>query len=139
MLKKQYYPCSSFGVKDNLPWGLLCKEMLCPGDSSSKNPHKRSTLLHSHSPTQTLTKWMFTVRKGYRSITYHNWRHGFNVGHTMFCLLQVTPPKHLLHLNPKKCLVFLHFTSVFDAIDFDTTAHCTLFSHRLLCFTRMCI
>ncbi|KAK1881723.1 Cone cGMP-specific 3'5'-cyclic phosphodiesterase subunit alpha' [Dissostichus eleginoides] len=42
----------------------------------------------SHSPTQTLTKWMYTVRKGYRSITYHNWRHGFNVGHTMFCLLQ---------------------------------------------------
>uniref|UniRef100_A0A8C6NZG0 Phosphodiesterase n=1 Tax=Nothobranchius furzeri TaxID=105023 RepID=A0A8C6NZG0_NOTFU len=26
--------------------------------------------------------------KGYRAITYHNWRHGFNVGHTMFCLLQ---------------------------------------------------
>lgn len=33
---------------------------------------------------------MYTVRKGYRAITYHNWRHGFNVGHTMFCLLQVT-------------------------------------------------
>ncbi|XP_016368733.1 cone cGMP-specific 3',5'-cyclic phosphodiesterase subunit alpha'-like [Sinocyclocheilus rhinocerous] len=27
-------------------------------------------------------------RKGYRDITYHNWRHGFNVGQTMFCLLQ---------------------------------------------------
>lgn len=39
--------------------------------------------------TKTLTRWMYTVRKGYRSITYHNWRHGFNVGHTMFCLLQV--------------------------------------------------
>ncbi|XP_076007957.1 cone cGMP-specific 3',5'-cyclic phosphodiesterase subunit alpha'-like [Genypterus blacodes] len=39
-------------------------------------------------PAETLTRWMFTVRKGYRSITYHNWRHGFNVGHTMFCLLQ---------------------------------------------------
>uniref|UniRef100_A0AAQ6ACN7 Phosphodiesterase n=1 Tax=Amphiprion ocellaris TaxID=80972 RepID=A0AAQ6ACN7_AMPOC len=33
-------------------------------------------------------EWMYTVRKGYRAITYHNWRHGFNVGHTMFCLLQ---------------------------------------------------
>lgn len=40
-------------------------------------------------PCQTLTRWMYTVRKGYRDITYHNWRHGFNVGHTMFCLLQV--------------------------------------------------
>uniref|UniRef100_A0A3P8TJ10 Phosphodiesterase n=1 Tax=Amphiprion percula TaxID=161767 RepID=A0A3P8TJ10_AMPPE len=39
-------------------------------------------------PAETLTKWMYTVRKGYRAITYHNWRHGFNVGHTMFCLLQ---------------------------------------------------
>ncbi|XP_078135483.1 cone cGMP-specific 3',5'-cyclic phosphodiesterase subunit alpha'-like [Sander vitreus] len=39
-------------------------------------------------PPETLTRWMYTVRKGYRSITYHNWRHGFNVGHTMFCLLQ---------------------------------------------------
>uniref|UniRef100_A0AAQ4R8Y2 Phosphodiesterase n=1 Tax=Gasterosteus aculeatus aculeatus TaxID=481459 RepID=A0AAQ4R8Y2_GASAC len=35
-----------------------------------------------------VSRWMYTVRKGYRSITYHNWRHGFNVGHTMFCLLQ---------------------------------------------------
>uniref|UniRef100_A0A669EAN0 Phosphodiesterase n=1 Tax=Oreochromis niloticus TaxID=8128 RepID=A0A669EAN0_ORENI len=39
-------------------------------------------------PAETLTRWMYTVRKGYRAITYHNWRHGFNVGHTMFCLLQ---------------------------------------------------
>ncbi|XP_030256000.1 cone cGMP-specific 3',5'-cyclic phosphodiesterase subunit alpha' isoform X3 [Sparus aurata] len=39
-------------------------------------------------PAEALTRWMYTVRKGYRSITYHNWRHGFNVGHTMFCLLQ---------------------------------------------------
>ncbi|RXM34984.1 Cone cGMP-specific 3',5'-cyclic phosphodiesterase subunit alpha [Acipenser ruthenus] len=34
-----------------------------------------------------LTRWMYTVRKGYRDITYHNWRHGFNVGQTMFSLL----------------------------------------------------
>lgn len=39
---------------------------------------------------QVLTRWMYTVRKGYRDITYHNWRHGFNVGQTMFCLLQVS-------------------------------------------------
>ncbi|XP_076155130.1 cone cGMP-specific 3',5'-cyclic phosphodiesterase subunit alpha' [Alosa pseudoharengus] len=39
-------------------------------------------------PPEILTKWMYTVRKGYRDITYHNWRHGFNVGQTMFCLLQ---------------------------------------------------
>lgn len=39
---------------------------------------------------------MYTVRKGYRAITYHNWRHGFNVGHTMFCLLQVIQSIKLL-------------------------------------------
>lgn len=41
---------------------------------------------------QTLTRWMYTVRKGYRDITYHNWRHGFNVGQTMFTLLLVSAP-----------------------------------------------
>ncbi|KAK2098691.1 Cone cGMP-specific 3',5'-cyclic phosphodiesterase subunit alpha' [Saguinus oedipus] len=35
----------------------------------------------------TLLRWMYTVRKGYRAVTYHNWRHGFNVGQTMFTLL----------------------------------------------------
>ncbi|KAI7796876.1 cone cGMP-specific 3',5'-cyclic phosphodiesterase subunit alpha' [Triplophysa rosa] len=39
-------------------------------------------------PAEVLTRWMYTVRKGYRDITYHNWRHGFNVGQIMFCLLQ---------------------------------------------------
>ncbi|KAK5908521.1 hypothetical protein CgunFtcFv8_016571 [Champsocephalus gunnari] len=38
-------------------------------------------------PAETLTRWMFTVQRGYRGVTYHNWRHGFNVGQTMFSLL----------------------------------------------------
>ncbi|XP_061412485.1 cone cGMP-specific 3',5'-cyclic phosphodiesterase subunit alpha'-like [Lethenteron reissneri] len=38
-------------------------------------------------PPETLVRWMITVSKGYRTITYHNWRHGFNVGQTMFSLL----------------------------------------------------
>uniref|UniRef100_A0A673B893 Phosphodiesterase n=1 Tax=Sphaeramia orbicularis TaxID=375764 RepID=A0A673B893_9TELE len=38
-------------------------------------------------PPEILTRWMYTVRRGYRDITYHNWRHGFNVGQTMFTLL----------------------------------------------------
>lgn len=58
---------------------------------------------------QTLTRWMYTVRKGYRSITYHNWRHGFNVGHTMFCLLQVMPAKHL-----KLTALILHLKSTLN-------------------------
>ncbi|XP_030627754.1 cone cGMP-specific 3',5'-cyclic phosphodiesterase subunit alpha'-like [Chanos chanos] len=38
-------------------------------------------------PAEVLTRWMYTVQKGYRDITYHNWRHGFNVGQTMISLL----------------------------------------------------
>uniref|UniRef100_A0A8C8MLX8 Phosphodiesterase n=1 Tax=Oncorhynchus tshawytscha TaxID=74940 RepID=A0A8C8MLX8_ONCTS len=30
---------------------------------------------------------LLLIIKGYRKITYHNWRHGFNVGQTMFTLL----------------------------------------------------
>ena len=34
-------------------------------------------------------RFLFSVSKGYRRITYHNWRHGFNVTQTMFTLLMV--------------------------------------------------
>ncbi|MGH0167284.1 UNVERIFIED_CONTAM: hypothetical protein FKN15_002276 [Acipenser sinensis] len=34
-----------------------------------------------------LVRFMYSLSKGYRQITYHNWRHGFNVGQTMFTLL----------------------------------------------------
>ncbi|XP_048459904.1 rod cGMP-specific 3',5'-cyclic phosphodiesterase subunit alpha-like [Rhincodon typus] len=34
-----------------------------------------------------LVRFIYSLSKGYRKITYHNWRHGFNVGQTMFSLL----------------------------------------------------
>ncbi|XP_057204992.1 rod cGMP-specific 3',5'-cyclic phosphodiesterase subunit alpha isoform X2 [Triplophysa rosa] len=40
-----------------------------------------------HIPRETLVRFVYSVSKGYRRITYHNWRHGFNVGQTMFTLL----------------------------------------------------
>ncbi|XP_053575812.1 rod cGMP-specific 3',5'-cyclic phosphodiesterase subunit alpha [Bombina bombina] len=40
-----------------------------------------------HIPQEVLVRFLFSVSKGYRRITYHNWRHGFNVGQTMFTLL----------------------------------------------------
>ncbi|KAJ8254981.1 hypothetical protein GJAV_G00199580 [Gymnothorax javanicus] len=40
-----------------------------------------------HIPRETLVRFMYSLSKGYRKITYHNWRHGFNVGQTMFTLL----------------------------------------------------
>uniref|UniRef100_A0A8C4L4K8 Phosphodiesterase 6A n=1 Tax=Equus asinus asinus TaxID=83772 RepID=A0A8C4L4K8_EQUAS len=40
-----------------------------------------------HIPQEALVRFMYSLSKGYRRITYHNWRHGFNVGQTMFSLL----------------------------------------------------
>ncbi|XP_043916307.1 rod cGMP-specific 3',5'-cyclic phosphodiesterase subunit beta-like [Protopterus annectens] len=36
---------------------------------------------------EVLVRFIYTVQKGYRQITYHNWHHGFNVAQTMFTLL----------------------------------------------------
>ncbi|KAM4709898.1 rod cGMP-specific 3',5'-cyclic phosphodiesterase subunit beta-like [Discoglossus pictus] len=38
-------------------------------------------------PPEALTRFLYAMKKGYRKITYHNWRHGFNVAQTMFTLL----------------------------------------------------
>lgn len=38
-------------------------------------------------PREALVKFCYSLSKAYRAITYHNWRHGFNVGQTMFSLL----------------------------------------------------
>uniref|UniRef100_H3AVG5 Phosphodiesterase n=1 Tax=Latimeria chalumnae TaxID=7897 RepID=H3AVG5_LATCH len=40
-----------------------------------------------HIPQEVLVRFVYSLSKGYRKITYHNWRHGFNVGQTMFTLL----------------------------------------------------
>ncbi|XP_058286094.1 rod cGMP-specific 3',5'-cyclic phosphodiesterase subunit beta [Hylobates moloch] len=40
-------------------------------------------------PQEVLVRFLFSISKGYRRITYHNWRHGFNVAQTMFTLLMV--------------------------------------------------
>ncbi|XP_076005187.1 rod cGMP-specific 3',5'-cyclic phosphodiesterase subunit alpha [Genypterus blacodes] len=40
-----------------------------------------------HIPREVLVRFIYSLSKGYRAITYHNWRHGFNVGQTMFTLL----------------------------------------------------
>ncbi|XP_067136235.1 LOW QUALITY PROTEIN: dual 3',5'-cyclic-AMP and -GMP phosphodiesterase 11-like [Centruroides vittatus] len=37
-----------------------------------------------------LCRWLLSVRKNYRQVTYHNWRHAFNVGQMMFAILTNT-------------------------------------------------
>lgn len=36
-----------------------------------------------------LCRWILTVRKNYRRVIYHNWRHALNVAQTMFVIIEV--------------------------------------------------
>jgi len=50
---------------------------------------------------------VYSVSKGYRKITYHNWRHGFNVGQTMFTLLMVRENSLRIKKKNKKSVLDL--------------------------------
>jgi len=39
---------------------------------------------------QVFLRWMLSVKKNYRTVAYHNWRHAFNVTQTMFTMLSVS-------------------------------------------------
>lgn len=41
-----------------------------------------------------LCRWLLSVRKNYRPVTYHNWRHAFNVAQMMFAILTTTGLHH---------------------------------------------
>ena len=38
---------------------------------------------------QVLCSWLTTVKRNYRAVSYHNWRHAFNVAQTMFAMITV--------------------------------------------------
>jgi hypothetical protein len=40
-------------------------------------------------PHDVICRWVLSVKKNYRPVIYHNWRHAFNVGQTMFSMLTV--------------------------------------------------
>jgi len=39
---------------------------------------------------ETLYRFLITVRRNYRDVPYHNWRHAFNVSQVMFAILMVS-------------------------------------------------
>jgi hypothetical protein len=39
---------------------------------------------------QTLYRFLITVKRNYRDVPYHNWRHAFNVAQVMFAILMVS-------------------------------------------------
>lgn len=41
-----------------------------------------------HIDYEVLCRWLLTVRKNYRNVIYHNWKHAFNVAQSMFCMLK---------------------------------------------------
>ncbi|XP_067133442.1 dual 3',5'-cyclic-AMP and -GMP phosphodiesterase 11-like, partial [Centruroides vittatus] len=40
-----------------------------------------------HIDYEVLCRWLLSVKKNYRQVTYHNWRHAFNVAQMMFAIL----------------------------------------------------
>ncbi|GAU92146.1 hypothetical protein RvY_04264-2 [Ramazzottius varieornatus] len=38
-------------------------------------------------PFDVLVRWALSVKKNYRPVLYHNWRHAFNVVQTMYCII----------------------------------------------------
>ena len=39
---------------------------------------------------QVFLRWMLSVKKNYRTVAYHNWRHAFSVTQTMFTMVSVS-------------------------------------------------
>jgi hypothetical protein len=53
----------------------------------------------SETPLEVLFRWVMTVKKNYRKVTYHNWRHAFNVAQTMFAMLKVRTYVCAVHIG----------------------------------------
>lgn len=51
-----------------------------------------------HIDYEVLCRWLLSVKKNYRNVTYHNWRHAFNVAQMMFSIVTVS----LIKRNSKK-------------------------------------
>uniref|UniRef100_W8B7A9 Phosphodiesterase n=2 Tax=Ceratitis capitata TaxID=7213 RepID=W8B7A9_CERCA len=43
-----------------------------------------------HIDYEVLCRWLLSVKKNYRNVTYHNWRHAFNVAQMMFAILTIS-------------------------------------------------
>ncbi|XP_064091745.1 dual 3',5'-cyclic-AMP and -GMP phosphodiesterase 11-like isoform X1 [Macrobrachium nipponense] len=43
-----------------------------------------------HIEYEVLCRWLLSVKKNYRNVTYHNWRHAFNVAQMMFAIITTT-------------------------------------------------
>lgn len=60
---------------------------------------------------EVLCRWLCSVKKNYRNVTYHNWRHAFNVAQMMFAILTVRN-QMFCFVFPLKFIVILGHTVV---------------------------
>ncbi|XP_074599710.1 cGMP-specific 3',5'-cyclic phosphodiesterase-like isoform X2 [Brevipalpus obovatus] len=49
-----------------------------------------------HIPFKVLCRWVLSVKKNYRPVIYHNWRHSFNVTQTMFAILSTSQMSRIM-------------------------------------------
>ena len=52
-----------------------------------------------HIDYKVLCKWILSVRKNYRPVLYHNWRHAFNVAQMMFAIFVVSDGRLQRHIR----------------------------------------
>uniref|UniRef100_T1JHX2 3',5'-cyclic-GMP phosphodiesterase n=1 Tax=Strigamia maritima TaxID=126957 RepID=T1JHX2_STRMM len=58
-----------------------------------------------HIDYEVLCRWLLSVKKNYRQVTYHNWRHAFNVAQMMFAI--ITTAQFWKVLGDLECLALL--------------------------------
>ncbi|CAH1119376.1 unnamed protein product [Phaedon cochleariae] len=58
-----------------------------------------------HIDYDVLCRWLLSVKKNYRDVTYHNWRHAFNVGQMMYSILHAT--RWWEHFGTIECLALM--------------------------------
>ncbi|XP_057659841.1 dual 3',5'-cyclic-AMP and -GMP phosphodiesterase 11 isoform X4 [Diorhabda carinulata] len=58
-----------------------------------------------HIDFDVLCRWLLSVKKNYRDVTYHNWRHAFNVGQMMYSILHAT--RWWEYLGSIECLALM--------------------------------
>lgn len=61
-----------------------------------------------HIDYDVLCRWLLSVKKNYRNVTYHNWRHAFNVAQMMFAILTVSKIESIQYITRAMCRNYIN-------------------------------
>lgn len=81
---------------------------------SEKNKKQTKYRCMTDTQLKSLCSFMFKTKRLYRPVTYHNWRHVFNVGHAIFYFITQTRIKDLLSKNEKLAMIISGFCHDLD-------------------------